>query len=142
VTAIRQQIDLRRANPLLGQLIRFAIAGGIATVVYEAVYLPLVYFVLPRPWWWFANVPAFAVGVTCGFFLHSAWSFRGHGSREPGPVKHVKFVTVQAFGMLLNVAFTWILTGRLHLPGWAPVIPAIFVTPLATFALNRSWVFG
>ena len=30
------------------------------------------------------------------------------------------------------------LTGPLHGPTWWPLIPAIFVTPLATFALNRQ----
>jgi putative flippase GtrA len=26
-------------------------------------------------------------------------------------------------------------------PTWWPLVPAIFVTPLATFFLNRQWVF-
>ena len=33
------------------------------------------------------------------------------------------------------------LTGPMHGPTWWPLVPAIFVTPLATFALNRQWVF-
>jgi hypothetical protein len=27
-------------------------------------------------------------------------------------------------------------------PTWWPLIPAIFVTPIATYAFNRQWVFG
>jgi hypothetical protein len=27
-------------------------------------------------------------------------------------------------------------------PTWWPLVPAIFVTPLATYMLNRQWVFG
>jgi len=30
----------------------------------------------------------------------------------------------------------------LHQPVWVPLIPVVFVIPLATFALNRWWVFG
>ena len=35
-----------------------------------------------------------------------------------------------------------VLTGPMHGPTWWPLIPAIFVTPFATFALNRQWVFS
>jgi putative flippase GtrA len=43
---------------------------------------------------------------------------------------------------VLNEIFTWVLTGPMHGPTWWPLIPAIFVTPLATYVLNRQWVFG
>ena len=33
---------------MLGQIIRFGIAGGLSTVVYSAVYLPLTAWVLPK----------------------------------------------------------------------------------------------
>ena len=42
---------------------------------------------------------------------------------------------------MLNEAFTWVLTGPLHGPTWWPLIPAIFVTPLATFAAQPPVVF-
>ena len=83
---------------------------------------------------------AFLVAVSIGFVLHSRWSFRGHGAREDHRLK-VKFLAVQASGGLLNEAFTWVLTGPMHGPTWWPLIPAIFVTPLATFALNKQLVF-
>jgi putative flippase GtrA len=84
---------------------------------------------------------AFIVSVSIGFVLHSRWSFRGHGQREDHALK-VKFVLVQISGFVLNEIFTWALTGPLvHGPTWWPLVPAIFVTPLATFALNRSLVF-
>jgi putative flippase GtrA len=88
-----------------------------------------------------AVVVAFLVSVSIGFVMHSRWSFRGHGREEDHRLK-VKFVAVQSSGFLLNEIFTWVLTGPLfHGPTWWPLIPAIFVTPLATFALNRQLVF-
>jgi len=88
-----------------------------------------------------AVVVAFLVSVSIGFVLHSRWSFRGHGRREDHRLK-VKFLLVQASGFVLNEIFTWVLTGPLvHGPTWWPLIPAIFVTPLATFVLNRQLVF-
>lgn len=127
---------------MLGQLVRFGIAGGISTVIYSIVYLPLTAYVFRGERAVLAVPPAFLVAVTCGFFLHSAWSFRGHGVRENSGRQHGKFLVVQGFGLLLNAAFTWLMTGPMHLPNWAPLIPVVTVTPLATFALNRQWVFG
>lgn len=126
---------------MLGQLIRFGIVGAISTVIYAAVYLPLADLVLPRGWAVVAVPPAFLIAAACGFVLHSGWSFKGHGTRDPSGRQHVKFLLVQGFGMLLNMTFTWVLTGPLDQPTWVPLIPVVVVTPLATFALNRQWVF-
>jgi putative flippase GtrA len=126
----------------LGQLVRFGIAGGLSTVIYSAVYLPLTQWVLPREWAVLAVPPAFLVAVTCGFFLHSLWSFRGHGTRDRSGRQHLKFFVVQGFGLLLNALFTWATTALLHQPAWVALIPVVTITPIATFALNRQWVFG
>ncbi|MBA4042543.1 MAG: polysaccharide synthesis protein GtrA, partial [Sphingobium sp.] len=64
---------------MIGQLLRFAISGGISTVIYVAVYVPLTTWVWPGPESVYAVPFAFVVAVTAGFFLHSRWSFKGHG---------------------------------------------------------------
>jgi putative flippase GtrA len=121
----------------LGQLTRFAIVGFSLAGVYSIIYWYLATFVMAPV---LAVVIAFLVAVSIGFVLHSRWSFRGHGQAEDHKLK-VKFLAVQFSGFLLNEAFTWALTGPLHGPTWWPLIPAIFVTPMATFLLNRQWVF-
>jgi putative flippase GtrA len=64
--AIRRQMDQMRASGVLGQLFRFGIAGGLSSVIYSLVYLPLTKFVFP-PEQAVAAVPfAFAVAVTAG----------------------------------------------------------------------------
>ena len=121
-----------------GQLVRFAIVGFSLAGVYSVIYWYLATYVMAPM---LAVVIAFAVAVSIGFVLHSRWSFRGHGQEEDHRLK-VKFLLVQGSGFLLNEAFTWLLTGPLvRGPTWWPLIPAIFVTPLATFLLNRQWVF-
>ena len=143
MTAILRQIETWRASGLLDQLIRFGIAGGISSVIYFAVYMPLALYVFGAHLAVLAVPPAFLVAVVAGFFLHSAWSFKGHGTRDQSGRQHAKFFIVQTFGLLLNAAFTWIITGPLfHGPVWLPMIPVLTITPLATFALNRQWVFG
>lgn len=140
MTAIIQRFGELQRSGVLGQLVRFGIAGVISTVIYSAVYLPLAWWVFPQA---VMAVPfAFAVAVTCGFFLHSAWSFKGHGTRENSGRQHLKFLIVQGFGLLLNAIFTWVLADVMHYPDWVPLIPVVTITPIATFALNRQWVFG
>jgi putative flippase GtrA len=129
---------LNVSNETVGQLVRFAIVGFSLAIVYSAIYWYLATYVMAPV---LAVVIAFLVAVSIGFVLHSRWSFRGHGKAEDRRMK-IKFLAVQGSGFLLNEAFTWVLTGPMHGPTWWPLIPAIFVTPLATYLLNRQWVFG
>ena len=129
---------LNVSHGALGQLVRFGIVGLSLAVVYSAIYWYLATYFMPPV---VAVVIAFLVSVSIGFVLHSRWSFRGHGKNEDRRMK-IKFLAVQGSGFLLNELFTWVLTGPMHGPTWWPLIPAIFVTPLATYALNRQWVFG
>jgi len=125
-------------NDTFFQLVRFALVGFFLAGVYSAIYWYLATYVMPPM---LAVVVAFAVAVSLGFVMHSRWSFRGHGQREDHRLK-IKFLAVQSFGFVLNEIFTWVLTGPLvHGPTWWPLVPAIFVTPLATYALNRQLVF-
>jgi putative flippase GtrA len=125
---------------VLAQLIRFGLVGGLSTLVYAAVYWPLAtYWVHPLV----GVVVGFSVAVVFGYVLHSGWSFKGHGQDQRSPATRGKFILVQLFGMALNALFTWVLTGPFfHGPTWWPLVPAVTMTPLATFALQRWWVFG
>lgn len=128
---------LNSSNETFGQLVRFAIVGFSLAALYSAIYWYLATYVMAPV---LAVVFAFLVSVSIGFVLHSRWSFRGHGAREDRKLK-IKFLAVQTSGFFLNELFTWVLTGPMHGPTWWPLIPAIFVTPLATFWLNRQLVF-
>jgi putative flippase GtrA len=134
----RMATRLNVSQETFSQLVRFALVGFFLAGVYSAIYWYLATFVMPPV---AAVLIAFLVSVSIGFVLHSRWSFRGHGKREDRRMK-VKFLAVQSSGFLLNEIFTWVLTGPMHGPTWWPLLPAIFVTPLATYLLNRQWVFG
>jgi putative flippase GtrA len=125
--------------PILGQLIRFGLVGALSTVVYAIVYWPLATYVIHPV---LAVLAAFAVAVSVGYVLHSRWSFKGHGKPEESVQTQGKFVLVQSGGLVLNMLFTWVLTGPMQGPTWWPLVPAVLVTPLLGFALNRKWVFG
>lgn len=128
---------LNLQHEAFGQLVRFAIVGFSLAALYAAIYWYLATYVMTPV---LAVVVAFLVSVSIGFILHSRWSFRGHGAAEDRKLK-IKFLAVQTSGFFLNVLFTWVITGPMHRPTWWPLIPAIFVTPLVTFWLNRQLVF-
>lgn len=138
-----ERLDGWRRGGVLGQLMRFGIAGGLSSVIYSAVYLPLTRYVFTDRSSAVAAVPfAFAAAVTCGFFLHSRWSFRDHGARQAGAGQHARFVAVQGSGLALNGVVTWLGTAVLHYQPWVPLIPAILLAAIVTFVLNRLWVFA
>jgi len=142
VTAILKQIGAWRESGLLGQLIRFGISGGISTVIYTAVYAPLTLFVFKGAHAVWAVPFAFAVAVTAGYFLHSRWSFKDHGTGERSGKQKAQFVAVQASGMALNALITWVGTALLHLHPLVPLLPAVAVATIFTFILNRWLVFS
>lgn len=141
MVALTEQLRTARAHPLVGQLLRFLVAGGLSTVIYTGVYLPLAMWVFGREHAVFAVPFAFAAAVTVGFYLHSAWSFRGHGQRGV-PGQRARFVAVQGVGLALHAAITWVVTGLLDQPAWVPLVPGITLVPILTFILNRQWVFA
>lgn len=141
MTALLRYMDRWRSSGLLGQVVRFGIAGGLSTVIYTAVYIPLTAYVFARRDAVYAVPFAFLVAVTAGFFLHSRWSFRGRVSQQAGSVQQIKFVAVQASGMVLNAVITWIGTAKLGYPAWVPLLPAILFATGMTFVLNRQLVF-
>jgi putative flippase GtrA len=124
---------------MLGQLVRFAITGGLVTVLYGVIYWPLATYIMNPN---LAVVVAFVVAVIAGRYAHGAVSFRGHGTRSTRTAH--RFFLVQLLGFAMQQAFTWVLvTGPFfHGPTWWPLVPAVFVTPLVTFWLNRSWAFA
>jgi putative flippase GtrA len=142
VAAFGARLEQVKASGVLGQLIRFGIVGGLSSVIYSAVYLPLTSFALPRHLAWLAVFPAFAVAVAFGFVAHSRWSFKDRAPSASGAGHRLAFVAVQGSGLVLNALYAWVLSGLLHQPPWVALIPAITVTPVVTFILNRQLVFA
>ena len=128
-----------RRSEAAGQLVRFAVAGGLTTALYTAVYSPLAGFGWTSEQ--VANFAGYVVAVISGYLLHSRWSFRGHGGRVQRTSWRFVVVSLVSYGA--NTFWVWLLTDDAMLAGpwWWPLLPVLFVTPIATFALNRFWVF-
>ena len=128
------------AAGVTAQLVRFVMTGGFVTALGIGVYALVAIGLRWNPQ--LGNFLAYAVAVASGYVLHSRWSFRGHGKAEESIQTRGRFVLVQSGGLVLNMAFTWLLTGPMNGPTWWPLVPAVVVTPLLGFVLNRKWVFG
>ena len=126
-------------SELVGQLIRFALTGGLLTALVAAGYWAIATFAGVDPMVALTIVFCLATGI--GYLLHSRWSFRGHEASGSATARSLRFFTVNILGFLTNQAFVWLLVIQMGGPTWWPVLPILFVTPLLTFALNRQWVF-
>jgi len=127
----------RRA--LFGQLVRYGLTGGLATIVNIAVYQVGAghYRLDPNLAW----TLGFLAAVVVGYVVHSRWSFRGHGRRDNLVRTGGRFLIVSLVSFGLNSLWVWLLVKALAWPTWAPYPLVLGVTPLAVFWLNRQWVF-
>ena len=128
------------ANTVHGQLARYAITGGGVTLIGGAVYLGFVQLTAIDEQ--AAMLAAYVICVAIGYFLHSRWSFRGHGNRDNPAKTTLRFFIASLVSYALNAFFVWLLVRGIDLPRWTPVITTLFVTPVIMFFVNRHWVFA
>lgn len=124
---------------LVAQIVRYAVTGLGVTLFQSAIYWAGVYPMHLAPL--VSHCIASAFAVLLGYFVHSHFSFRGHGSRDAPVATMGRFVLVSLFGIALNALWVWLLTAVINLPDWTPILAYLFVTPALIFALNRIWVF-
>jgi putative flippase GtrA len=130
---------IERHSALARQLVRYALTGGLASIVNIGVYWLLAARGMDPNLAWTVG---FAAAVVVGYIVHSRWSFRGHGRRDNIARTGSRFVIVSLVSFALNQLWVWLLVRQLDLPLWAPYPLVLGVTPLVIFALNRKWVFG
>jgi putative flippase GtrA len=123
---------------VLGQLARFVVSGAFVTALGAGVYAFVALVLRWHPQ--LGNFLAYVVAVATGYFMHSQWSFRGHGSERTHATK-LRFAIVSVISYALNSFWVWLLFTQLQLGRAAPIVPMLFVTPVVTFTLNRQWVF-
>lgn len=124
---------------LLGQLVRYAVTGVLASIVNIGIYHMLVKLADfdPNLAWSFGFLGAAATG----YVVHGSWSFRGHGGRDRQGLRIFRFAIVSLVSFALNSFWVWLLVRHMDLPIWSPYPPVLCVTPLLVFWLNRQWVF-
>lgn len=124
---------------LAGQLVRYGITGGLASMVNIAIYWAAYKLGGLHP-----NL-AWTLGFVCaagvGYVVNSRWSFRGHGRRGNLARTGGRFAVVALVSFALNSLWVWLLVRHLGWPAWSPFPLVLGFTPLLVFSLNRAWVF-
>jgi len=128
----------RRA--MLVQLVRYAFAGLVITLLVAASYWLIAEFLHVDPMVSFTIVFLFFSAVS--YFTHGAFSFKDHGGRDRQHVRMMRFIIVNLIGFATNQFFIWLLVKQMGGPTWWPTVPMVFVTPLLTFALHRRFVYA
>jgi putative flippase GtrA len=134
---MKQLLD--RHGEILGQLVRYALTGGLASLVNIGVYWALAAGGMDPNLAWTIG---FLAAVAVGYVIHSRWSFQGHGRRDNLARTGGRFFAVALVSFAINQLWVWLLVQRLDLPLWAPYPLVLGVTPLIIFSLNRRWVFA
>ena len=134
---MKQVLDEHRE--ILGQLVRYALTGGLASVVNIGVYWVLALGGMDPNLAWTIG---FLAAVAVGYVVHSRWSFQGHGRRDNIARTGSRFFVVSLISFAINQLWVWLLVQYLDLPLWAPYPLVLGVTPLIIFSLNRRWVFA
>ena len=120
---------------ILGQLLRYSLAGVIHNFVGYALYLTATYFgVEPKV----AVSVLFLPAVAASFMLNRTWAFK---DRNPMAGSAGRFVAVYVAGYLLNLAVLVVFVDRLGYPHqWVQGFAIIVIAGL-TFLVNRYFVF-
>jgi putative flippase GtrA len=134
----------RRVRPghirLLAQFTQFGFVGVAGFLVDTAV----VYAVRDMVGLYVAGTLAYAVAVTCTWWLNRVWTFRGLGNVGPMHRQWMKFVVVNMPGLCLNLGTYFVLIATVAFCAANPVI-AIFAGAIAgmfaNFTLSRAVVF-
>ena len=126
------------------QFVKFAIVGGIGTIVNLAVLkLTLVVWgqfneTTPFAVEAFASGLAFAVAVVNNYLLNRWWTFRS--SRTMG-TEFLKFLVVSIAGLALNELVFWVFRARLDLHVLLSQLLAIACVLPFNFVVNKLWSF-
>ncbi len=123
-------------NQLIKQFFFFGVIGGLATLVNAAIFIVLVDILHFEPL--LGNFLAFLLAVMVSYFGHSWWTFK---HKQHSKEKVLKFLLVALIGLGINSTFIWFLMHLLHQSAYIAALPMILITPLATFFINKFWVF-
>lgn len=120
----------------VGQFLRFATVGGIATVIHYCVLIALVHGTNMKPVG--ASTVGFAVSAGCNYALNYRFTFRS-------TVEHrralVRFFSVAVVGLALNTLTMLIADEYLHVHYLVAQVLATGLVLLWNYAGNRWWTF-
>jgi putative flippase GtrA len=126
----------RLRAPLVAQFIKFGLVGVSNTLITFLLFTLLVKVF--GVWYLAASGIGFAAGAVNGYLLNRRWTFRGHAG---GAVTAVRWVIVQACGLLLNLGLVYLFVSEAALDKLVGQALATVLVVVIAFSVNRRWTF-
>ncbi len=120
----------------LAKLFRFAIAGGLSTLLYMIFAFTLGAVFSMK--FIYIHVAAFALAVPFSYFLQSGFTFQYKGSHKKSSWRFL-MTTLTAFIVTTLVSF--VLVDIWGMPQWIGIVTVAFIVPIISFISMRYWVF-
>ncbi len=115
------------------QLNRFALVGGMATLVHLSVSRLLFFYRGDLPEL-MVNSVAFFIAFFVSFLGHRHFTFKTQGSI-------IKFLSVSLLGFLINNSLLFYIVQTQYLKGWNAILLSTLSVPILTYILSKLWVF-
>lgn len=128
---------LRPYFPLLLQLLRFGITGGLATVTHFTTVILLVKFALLHPL--SANVFGFLCGFVVSFSGHRFWTFSD--STQLVRITLQRFLLVTVINFICNQSLYYTFLTKFHWNYTIALIMVLGIMASITFLASKLWVF-
>ncbi len=116
------------------ELLRFAVVGGLATVVDLIVTFALVYGLDMGQHENIVTSCAFAIAFFVSYFGHRFFTFHKSGSA-------VKFLALALSTLVLRNVIVWLLTDFDIMRGIAPLILAMALVTVITYIVSKFGIF-
>jgi len=123
-------------RPLVQQVPRFAVVGGLATLTHVTIALAARKLAGLTPLE--ANLVGYLAAVGVSYLGNARFTFRRAILHGP---QFVRFVMVSLAGLALTQGLTWLLVERLGWPFWAGLGVVAVAVPALSFVLQRIWAF-
>ncbi len=120
---------------LIGKLLRFGGVGGAATLVYAGLAWGLAALGAGAT---LASVLAYTLAALFAYVGHKRITFR---SDKPHAAEVPRFAAAQLLGLAVATGAPLILSGRLHLPAWVPILTTCIAVPILNFVILDRLVF-
>lgn len=134
----RLKWDLVTNDPILLQLIKYAIAGMISTSINLGFFFLATEFL--KVWYIIASAFGFFIGLSSSFVLDKFWAF--HNWSEQNVVKqYFKFSIVSIIAFSLNLLLLYTLTEYLGIRSIVAQLYSTIIAAITSFAGHRNWAF-
>jgi putative flippase GtrA len=120
---------------LLGQALRFGIAGVLSNALLYAGFVTLLAAAVNHH---VAMTMMYLCGIALSFALNRGWTFHSDAPWRPALMRHT---TIYVVGYLLNLAGLALLVDRADMPAALAQAAMIAVVAVYLFAAQRHWVF-